>query len=398
MWCYEKSVRNEITTTLGLTISLLLSPAIVRGEDFILRFWQRPIVLTPENQDNFIEFYPEVCGKCHEEQYNDWKNSFHNRSVSPGLVAQTGSSLSSVLKNTEFAQSCYFCHAPALEQSEVVSKKENNKNINPIFDVRLKQSGVFCAVCHIREGTVYGPSLNERLKTNTLRAEEAQREHTGLFQSNFFERAEFCAACHQLDNGYRLNGKVLVNTFEEWKNSIYSESNITCQNCHMPQRKHLFRGIHDPEMTRNGIVIEESRGKNSVRVIITNSGAGHFFPTYVTPEVVVRGYVLGENKKMLLGSLKEAFIGRRVNLELTEEFFDTRIAPQRSFTFEYKPEYNCESAECVIEIVVYPDRFYNKFFASMLKAEDEGKKRELIMQAFKETEKSSYILWRSGGK
>ena len=43
----------------------------------------------------------------------------------------------------------------------------------------------------------------------------------------------------------RLNGKPLENTYEEWRKSPAARRGLQCQNCHMPDRRHLWRGIHD---------------------------------------------------------------------------------------------------------------------------------------------------------
>lgn len=393
---------------IAILIISLIPPTLAKTEEvFPYKHWERPVQVKPQNSE--IKIYPADCGKCHPVQYKKWKVSLHSRSVSPGLLAQTGSDLKSVMKNTEFAFSCYFCHAPALEQSEVIQRNllsgnkqkediQDNKNKNrivknPLFDKMFKFSGVSCAVCHLREGRVFGPPI--RSEGYDINLKQGKNYHNFIVTSDFFEQSEFCAACHQLDTGYKLNGKVLVNTYREWKESIYGENNITCQNCHMPGREHLFRGIHDPEMVMKGIEINAEWNGKKAEIKITNSGTGHYFPTYVTPEVVVRGYLVNENNEMIPESLKEEFICRAVNIELTKEFFDTRIPPQKSFTFEYKPEQGCRPENCVLEVIVYPDRFYNKFYSALLKTEDVHYKKEQIQYAFEESYRSSYVLWRS---
>ncbi|MES9944225.1 MAG: hypothetical protein ABW080_04625 [Candidatus Thiodiazotropha sp.] len=41
----------------------------------------------------------------------------------------------------------------------------------------------------------------------------------------------------------------------------------TCQSCHMPDRAHLFHGIHDPDMVRLGLAIN-TRGMEEARLIL----------------------------------------------------------------------------------------------------------------------------------
>jgi len=47
----------------------------------------------------------------------------------------------------------------------------------------------------------------------------------------FLTRSEFCASCHTII--HPLNGLRLEHTYGEWKNSIYAEKEIQCQDCHM---------------------------------------------------------------------------------------------------------------------------------------------------------------------
>ena len=389
---------------------IVLSSVAIGGEDFlsVSEYWKRPVPL--QRHSNF--FYPEECGKCHNDQYNKWKDSLHSKSVGPGLMGQL-----SPFQAPQFAQSCYFCHSPMEEQAEMIENKSGVRSQesgekepfyikNPSFDNKLKLSGVSCAVCHLREGKIYGPplrkgkgqgargkGLGEKSQISNLKS-QIKDAHDGFIEKDFFEKAEFCAACHQLDEGYELNGKVLTNTYREWKESIYSKNNITCQNCHMPGRQHLFRGIHDPEMVKRGITINAVREGSNARLVITNTGVGHFFPTYVTPVVVIKGFVLDKNDKIIARSMKKAFIGRKVNLDLSKEIFDTRIPPEKSFEFDYTVSKSYNSGKLVFEVWVYPDEFYNRFYRDLLKGKNGSFDGKEIEKAFKITEKSGYRLFR----
>ena len=397
-------MREEIVFTI---ISVLfnfaiLSPEAYGGEDFLSEYWGRPIQLQIPNSKsqtpNF--FYPETCGVCHKEQHNGWKQSLHSKSVGPGLLGQLNP-----FQDIQFAESCYFCHAPMTEQSEMIKKKSEVRSHgseekepfyikNPSFDNKLKLSGVSCSVCHLREGKVYGPPLREVKSQKSKVKSKEQKKHGDVIEKDFFEKAEFCAACHQLDEGYELNGKVLVNTYREWKESIYGQNNITCQSCHMTDRQHLWRGIHDKETVLRGIRIESVQHEEGARLIITNSGVGHYFPTYATPLVVVKGFMLDKNGKVIQGSLKEAFIGRKISLDLSEEIFDTRIPPQKSFEFDYSARDGYSDRKVAFEVWVYPDEFYNKFYKAILKNADMDLNREEIEKAIKITDASPYRLFR----
>ncbi len=354
-------------------------------------YWQRPI--SPQQS-----LHPENCGSCHKAQYDVWKDSLHSKAMSPGLMGQLKPD-----HDPEFAASCYFCHAPLTEQSEVKAGARGKGQgageyiKNPSFDNKLKLSGVSCSACHLREGKVYGPPARAGVRGQGSGV-KGKKPHNGFIEKDFFEKAEFCAACHQMDEGYELNGKVLTNTFKEWKESEYGKNNITCQKCHMPDRQHLFRGIHDPDMVKKGVSFEISAKeirKDSIKVslIIRNSGVGHYFPTYTTPLIIIKGFLVNSKGAIIKEAVKESYIGRKISLDLTKEMFDTRIPPKGVFNFEYENILHKDADRFIIEVRVYPDKFYNEFYKAVLK-EGSAYNKELIKEALKLTEKSAYTLYK----
>jgi len=396
---------EKVVSIVGLFI-IILSSVAFGGEDYLSEYWKRPILGTDlksvpkisklQTPNSKLSLYPEACGECHKEQYNGWKGSLHSKTVGPGLLGQIEPH-----KNPEFALSCYFCHAPMEEQAEVKqsavssqrsAEEKTNYIKNPSFDNRLKLSGVSCSVCHLREGKVYGPPPLTRSLSPVGRG--VGEGHNGFIEKDFFEKAEFCAVCHQLDEGYELNGKPLTNTYKEWKESFYGRNNIPCQNCHMPDRRHLWRGVHDPEMVKRGIAMSTVRNGHEAKLVITNTGVGHYFPTYVTPLVVVKGYMEDNKGGVIPESVKVRYIGRRVSLDLSEEFFDTRIPPQGKFEFTYKINRGYNNYRAVFEIWVYPDEFYNRFYRETLKGDGAGINKEEIKRALHITEESGYMLFR----
>ncbi len=369
-------------TVLGLLITA--SPPSVPafgGEVLFSEYWSRPVDIGPVKDGP----YAESCGVCHESQLKDWKGSLHSKSVGPGLLSQLDP-----VGNPGFALSCYYCHAPSTVQNEFIGS-EGDYYENPAFDRKLKLEGVTCIVCHLRKGKVYGPPVT------AASAPDAGKGHP-FFEKDFFEKAEFCAACHQMDEGYELNGKVLTNTYREWKESYYGEKGIVCQRCHMPGRRHLFRGIHDPDMTKSGLSFEVSSGHTpsglTAVLKITNSGVGHYFPTYVTPQVIVRGYMVDADGKAIGSTVKEAVIGRKVALDLSKELFDTRIPPLESFYFRYPVDDSGRGRRIVFEVRVYPDEFYNRFFRAFLKNVP-PERRDLTERAVAATESSAYLLYKT---
>jgi hypothetical protein len=247
----------------------------------------------------------------------------------------------------------------------------------------------------MREGIIYGPaSLGGEGESGP--ATSGSQGHASV-QKDFFSDAGFCAACHQMDAGFKLNGKLLMNTYREWRQSKYARDNVTCQGCHMPGRRHLFRGIHDPEMVRSGVKIETERwsGKPGIKaqLRITNSAVGHMFPTYVTPSVEVKGFLTDAEGVLIQDTVKEAVIARRVTLDLSQEVFDTRIPPQGTFSFDYETGDLPGARALVFEIRVFPDEFYNRFFSSLLEWGGHPGRQAVLKEALRNTE-TGYLLYR----
>ncbi|MBI4665181.1 MAG: hypothetical protein HY751_02090 [Nitrospinae bacterium] len=315
-------------------------------------------------------------------QLDPWKESLHARAAGPGLLGQLDPE-----NQPDTANSCYFCHAPLAEQQEFKSASGGGYAPNRGYDGRLKHAGVSCAVCHVRYGKVYGPPRNGKLET----AQSDLRGHNGYYARDFYGKSEFCAACHQLNDGYKLNGKLLVNTYAEWQKSNWAKDGVQCQNCHMPNREHLFKGIHDKRMTLSALDIQQVWDGKKAALAVTNSGAGHYFPTYVTPLVIIRAHLEDSSGKTIPGSEREYKIGRKVSLDISVEEYDTRLAPGEKREYIYDGHIGSAS-RIVFSISVYPDYFYHGFFKSTVENAS-APTMGLISQALTETGKSSYKLW-----
>src|SRR3989442_8955588 len=85
------------------------------------------------------------------------------------------------------------------------------------------------------------------------------------------------------------------NSYNEGKARRFAREGVQCQDCHMPERQHLWRGIHDADMVRSGLTITAAAGAARYRpgdvpvvtLSVTSTRVGHAFPTHVTPRVVL---------------------------------------------------------------------------------------------------------------
>jgi hypothetical protein len=157
---------------------------------------------------------------------------------------------------------CTSCHAP-MGHYNAHYNGASHYLISDFDNDSLGIDGVSCAGCHtigpnglgttfsgevLYDTTrhIYGPFVNPMVGPMQL--------YTGYTPtySTHISDSKVCASCHTLithtaDLNGNLTGGEFVEqaTYHEYKNSVYSQNNTTCQNCHMAR-------ISDPIMIANG--------------------------------------------------------------------------------------------------------------------------------------------------
>jgi hypothetical protein len=367
---------------------------------FLERHWRVPIPAQGPAPARYSplerSLAPVNCGTCHPAQFADWKTSLHAQTMGPGVVGQLVEMRKS---DPETARLCLTCHAPLTEQQPDVGR-DAVVIPNQKYDDSLYRQGLVCAACHVRQHERFGPPRRDGSTTDP--PNRAALPHNGVTRHAAFVRSEFCSSCHQFtQDGFALNGKLLENTYEEWKASPAARSGQQCQDCHMPDRRHLWRGIHDPDMVKSGVDIglatdrERYRAGDEVRakLTLTASRVGHFFPTYVTPKVVVRFDLVDRTGKSNKGSVQEHRIGRQVALDLSREIADTRIPPGGSATFDYRRRVGQPGVRLRATVTILPDDFYTGFFESLLRT-GAGSGTIQIREALDASRRSRFEIWK----
>ena len=373
----------------------------MRWRDFVddhFRYPLPPMGEAPKSYKNAERsLSPERCGSCHPEQYKQWRTTLHAKAMSPGVYGQ----LVDMWKtNPQQAQSCYECHAPLAEQQKRAKYGADplaDWRNNPIHDQKLEMHGLACAACHVRKWRVYGPQKKETPEgvDDTTRS----GPHAGVERTSFFSRSEFCMGCHQ-HTFPGPNGKSIQNTYNEWKNSLWGKEGVSCQSCHMPGRAHLWRGIHDKNMTQRAVQIDVTSGVETqgeivtAEIKLTNTGAGHYFPTYITPSVDVISELQEKNGRTVAGSRQINVIGRKLSSDFSREIYDTRIPPHKSVTFQYRRARTRGAAKLRVRVHVRPDAFYYNFFIEFLENPTiSSLSRKLITQARDMAASSSFDIY-----
>lgn len=208
------------------------------------------------------------CTGCHHQEFADWSKSRHAHAYS------NQNFLEGYFRETQVR--CLNCHAPLKEQVHEIQHSPR---------LKLAHEGVNCVACHVREGQVQsshktGESYHAFVKNELLRS------------------PRFCASCHEFNVNSLQDGKALLtptnaqSTFSEWQRYQAQGGARTCQQCHMPEGRHVFQGAH--ERTGTPLRVGVRREGRLTVLELSLEGVGHHFPSgdvfrHVTLEVRARG-------------------------------------------------------------------------------------------------------------
>lgn len=367
---------------------------------FLDRHWARPLAAQGRPPEKFTpleaSLAPADCGTCHADQYRDWQTALHAHAMGPGLMGQL---VDMAPEARDEHQACLRCHAPLAEQADALvdALAATDRPAKKYSAPALHQQGLVCAACHVRAHERFGPPRQDGTLPDAT--QNAALPHGGFTASQAFADSRFCSACHQFQpDEYALNGKLLENTYEEWKSSRHAREGRTCQSCHMPGRRHLWRGIHDRDMVRSGVEFLPEGGMMSdgavqASLTVRNTGTGHHFPTYVTPRVIAEIEQLASDGRGLPGTRVEQVIQRQVPLDLASEIADTRLPPDGEIRLAYALPRHRDATALVFRLRVEPDEFYARFYRSLLVDGEAGKGRKLLGEALKQAESSGFVAF-----
>lgn len=376
--------------------AVALTPRLESVESFVARHWRFPLAPQGPPPAGFspleASLAPEACGTCHPAQLADWQDSIHARAMGPGVSGQLVELLAS---DPRGALACQHCHAPLAEQAPL---RRDTLADNPAFVPALRARGIPCAACHVRGHARFGPPRRDGSLASTAPRETLP--HGGVTRTPAYLASEFCRDCHQFaPDGYALEGKLLEDTYNEWKASRFAAAGVQCQDCHMPDRRHLWRGIHDPDTVRRGLtisVVEEAApaGRVAARLVVESTGVGHRFPTYVTPIVVLRAEMVDASGRAVADTREERRIGREVTLDLERELSDTRLAPGERMELAYARALEGGAVAARFRVVVYPDAFYTAFYEALLR-QGAGRGEADIRAALQDARRSAFTVFEA---
>ena len=104
----------------------------------------------------------KACGRCHREIYGEWAGSMHGRAwTDPYFQVDS--------RYDGSQQICLNCHTPLVNQQQglVLGFRDRDKfdpvlEPTPGYDAALRDEGVTCVGCHVRNGRNIGPYRHDR--------------------------------------------------------------------------------------------------------------------------------------------------------------------------------------------------------------------------------------------
>ena len=238
----------------------------------------------------------EECAKCHPSIHKYWSESTHAKAVQGPLFPVVLKRALELSKDPAITKrECVGCHSPTTLVTEDFELKQP-----------VSRQGVTCDFCHtVKDVDLdrgWSPFLVEPgpVKRGPFAYAKPFKGHEAEYSALHRAKPLLCAGCHEFKNG---NGLLVLSTYSEWKLSQYSGRGISCQDCHMalvPGSKvkegleqgtagvrvvnlhRLVGGTSLGQLNRGVDLKFESVAASgtsaSVRIAVSNSGAGHRIP------------------------------------------------------------------------------------------------------------------------
>jgi hypothetical protein len=257
----------------------------------------------------------QPCQECHPAVAAQWQQDAHSRAAvnplflgffygtGPGGRPAAGPGYKLDFPNSN--GNCTACHIPAAFLETAIATDPSR--IGP-----EAREGIGCDFCHkIRAAAVDETGGRPGVLSYTFtRPENGRQVFYGPLDDVFpgddsyhplYRESQYCAPCH---HGHFWN-VLAYSEFQEWQESSYARAGIHCQHCHMkpdgamtrlaekskggitrrPETlsSHVNFGIKDVPFMREAIDLaaraELKDGRLSVFTQVTNTNAGHHYPT-----------------------------------------------------------------------------------------------------------------------
>lgn len=240
-------MKDKITLGLWLLVPISAIPDI---SSFYFDQGRHPI---PTQGQTYSDLSYKACARCHPDITQEWQQSRH--------AASWRSKVFQIEYQESPRQWCVNCHAPLQAQQT---------------DAVLRDEGIGCAACHIRDGAFIAKTKSK------------DSPHQTIVDSQF-GGPRYCSGCHQFnfprfDQHGDLRGfkaTPMQNTGAEFSTRAKTLGRPSaCQDCHRSKHRHVFPGVHAPGFIARSIRVGLCEEKDErLRLWLKNVGGGHNLPT-----------------------------------------------------------------------------------------------------------------------
>ncbi len=261
------------------------------------------------------------CGKCHQFEYNTWRESVHARAFTNHVFAHA------VQRDRDGW--CLNCHTPLWSGKEadvdrIIGWLTKPAGVRAQMPAYLER-GITCAVCHVRDGQIVGSGKKARDPTG--------KKHEIIVDKNL-RTEKFCAGCHQFNFPAEIKPVVVYQHSPPMQNVVAEHlslrklySDKRCGDCHFKNADHSLHQTAATDMREKfQIEVKRKRGanKNHITYTIRTPAIGHHFPTGDLFRAV-KLTIFGENNKILY---REEF-RKEVRVVDQELVSDTTLRPAK---------------------------------------------------------------------
>ena len=189
----------------------------------------------------------EMCGTCHQREFEEWTASIH--SITGPDVLYEGTILANEFDShaggdiaTERIRWCDGCHEPmSVLAGGGTPLPETGPN-------EALEEGAPCILCHTATAadpeagnaalTIAASEINRHLTPAMILAapERHARDMQATRHDPLLSTSDFCGACHTEIRPTEVAGDApltFASTWSEWRESEWADKGVTCQTCHM---------------------------------------------------------------------------------------------------------------------------------------------------------------------
>ncbi|MCW8884041.1 MAG: cytochrome c family protein [Cellvibrionaceae bacterium] len=224
---------------------------------------------------------PEACQGCHENIFDEWKDSFHAKATtSPAFRGMF--TLFDFSTQGQSVPECLNCHAT---DTKLSGDYEGMRQA--ILADEPNTRGVTCTACHAMRAVKDIPELLVPAQISPVKLPMHNVE-----RSDLFKKEVMCSACHDYNNSHAAKGDwekgvACCDTNRDFRKTEMAKQGVTCQTCHMAP------GLEeDPSAWKKALTASTSLKDRLLRLVNLDRYAekrewtGHRFPGSHDAEMV----------------------------------------------------------------------------------------------------------------